>query len=235
MRHASTARPPALRRRGERRRRGRVAVDPPIRAPPSVACHRRRGCGHRRRGRLRVLGGAPERADRPRHPQHDLLIPLLSSPRARVMQALDTLVSVCLPPHPPGIFSFARYLNYLLQPRREMHADSIPIVPPDLMDVDYDQPYFTLDALQQGEKLLTSLEKPERLSHVLQEAQMRGEPIVVLEALVFLSLEYFDSQDTQKPEENPVHVLRIDDQQFWLNNFAGDDVLLVPREEKDAS
>ena len=116
-----------------------------------------------------------------------------------------------------------------------MHADSIPIVPPDLMDVDYDQPYFTLDALQQGEKLLTSLEKPERLSHVLQEAQMRGEPIVVLEALVFLSLEYFDSQDTQKPEENPVHVLRIDDQQFWLNNFAGDDVLLVPREEKDAS
>jgi hypothetical protein len=169
------------------------------------------------------------------HPQHDLLIPLLSSPRARVMQALDTLVSVCLPPRPPGIFSFARYLNYLLQPRREMHADSIPIVPPDLMDVDYDRPYFTLDALQQGEKLLTSLEKSERLSHVLQEAQMRGEPIVVLEALVFLSLEYFDSQDTQKPEENPVHVLRIDDQQFWLNNFAGDDVLLVPREEKDAS
>ena len=68
-----------------------------------------------------------------------------------------------------------------------------------------------------------------------RKLRFRGEPIVVLEALVFLSLEYFDSQDTQKPEENPVHVLRIDDQQFWLNNFAGDDALLVPREEKDAS
>ncbi len=169
------------------------------------------------------------------HPQNDLLIPLLRSPRVQVIQALNTLVSACLPLRPPGIFSFAHCLNYLLQPRRGTHTDSIPIVPPDLSDVDYDQPYFTLDALQQGEKLLTALQKPERLSCVIQEAQMSGEPVVVLEALVFLILEYFDPQDTQKPEENPLDVLKIDMQQFWLSNFAGDDILLVPKEGKDAS
>ena len=64
---------------------------------------------------------------------------------------------------------------------------------------------------------------------------MSREPVVVLEALVFLILEYFDPQDTQKPEENPVDVLKIDEQQFWLSNFAGDDILLVPKEGKDAS
>jgi hypothetical protein len=169
------------------------------------------------------------------HPQNDLLIPLLRSPRAQVMHALNTLVNACLPPRTPGIFSFARYLNYLLQPRRETHTDTIPILPPDLIDVDYDQPYFTLDTLQQGEKLLTALEKAERLSHVMQEAQMSGESVAVLEALVFLVLDYFDPQDTQKPEENPVDVLKIGGQQFWLRNFAGDEVLLVPKEEKDAS
>lgn len=169
------------------------------------------------------------------HPQTDLLVPLLRSPSAQVMQALDTLVSACLPPRSPGIFSFAHCLSYLLQPRRETHTASIPIVPPDLSDVDYDQPHFTLDALQQSEKLLTALEKPERLSCIIQEAQVNGESVTVLESLVFLILEYFDPQDTQKPEGNPVDVLKIDGQQFWLNNFAGDDVLLVPREGENAS
>ncbi len=169
------------------------------------------------------------------HPQNDLLAPLLRCPRVQIMQTLDTLVSACLPASPPGVFSMARYLNYLLQPRREVRTETIPIVQPDLIDVGYDPTYFTPEILQRGENILTALEQPERLSHVIQQAQCAGEPLAVLKALVFLVLDYFDPQDREKPEELPIDVLKIGEQQFWLRNFAGDDVLLVPKEKKDAS
>jgi hypothetical protein len=169
------------------------------------------------------------------HPQNDLLAPLLRSPRVQIMQTLDTLVSACLPASPPGVFSLARYLNYLLQPRREAQTETIPIVQPDLIAADYDPSYFTPEILQRGGNILTALEQPERLSHVIQQAQYAGEPIAVLQALIFLVLDDFDPQDREKPEELPIDVYKRDDQQFWLTNFAGDDVLLVPKEKKDAS
>jgi hypothetical protein len=169
------------------------------------------------------------------HPQNDLLAPLLLSPRVRVIQALDSLVSSCLPISPPGIFSLARYLHYLLQPKREMSANSVPIEEPELIDADYDQTYFTPDILQRGEKLLSELEKPERLSHVIQRAQLAGESLAVIKALIFLVLEFFDPKDSTNPEMLPVDVVKIDDRQFWLMNVAGDDVLLLPRGKCDAS
>ena len=61
------------------------------------------------------------------HPQKDLLAPLLSLPRAHVVQTLDIIVSACFPASAPGMFSLARYLHDLLQPRREVQVDSVPI------------------------------------------------------------------------------------------------------------
>jgi len=169
------------------------------------------------------------------HPQSDLLTPLLRSPRVQVMQTLDTLVSACLPINPPSVFSLARYLNYLLQPRREVHTDTIPILQPDLIDANYDQSTFTPDIVQRAEKLFTTLEQPEHLSHVIQQAQMAGEPLEVIKALVFLVMDYFDPQDSPEPDDVPIGVYKRDGQQFWLRNVAGDDVVLVPKEEHDAS
>jgi hypothetical protein len=133
------------------------------------------------------------------------------------------------------VFSLASYLNYLLQPRREVHTDTIPILQPDLIDVNYDQSSFTPDIVLRAEKLLTALEKPEQLSHVIQKAQMAGETLEVITALVFLVMDYFDPQDSPEPDDIPIGILKKDDQQFWLRNVAGDDVLLVPKEEQDAS
>jgi hypothetical protein len=48
-------------------------------------------------------------------------------------------------------------------------------------------------------------------------------------------MDYFDPGDSQKPEAIPVYVLKTDKQEFLLNNIAGDDVLLVPKEKKHAS
>lgn len=64
---------------------------------------------------------------------------------------------------------------------------------------------------------------------------MAGEPGAVIEALVFLVMDYFDPLDSPRPDDIPIVVLKRDDQQFWLRNVAGDDVLLVPKEEQDAS
>lgn len=144
------------------------------------------------------------------------------------MQTLDPLVSACFPARPPDIFSLARYLHYLLQPRRDMHIDTIPIVQPELITATSDPSTFTPAVLQQAETYLTTLEQPEQLSSLIQNAQRAGESIVVLEALVFLVMDYFDPQDAQKPDDLPVAVCKVDGQLFRLCNIAGEEVLLVP-------
>lgn len=166
------------------------------------------------------------------HPQNDILTPLLRLPRVEVIHTLDDIVSACFPAHPPGIFSLARYLDYLLKPRRELHTETVPIAQRDLVNEDYDPIYFTPDIRQRAAKYLDTLEKPTRLSAIVQDAQAAGESIAVLEALVFLIMNYFDPRDSEKPDELPVSVLKTDKQQFLLNNIAGDDVLIIPKEEK---
>jgi hypothetical protein len=129
-------------------------------------------------------------------------------------------------------FSLARYLDYLLKPRRELHTETVPIAQQDLIHEEYDLTYFTPDIRQRATKYLHTLEKPTRLSAVVQDMQAAGESISVLEALVFLVMDYFDPKDSKKSEELPVSVLKTDKQQFVLNNIAGDDVLIIPKEEK---
>ena len=166
------------------------------------------------------------------HPQNDLLAPLLSLPRAHVVQTLDTIVSACFPASAPGMFSLARYLHYLLQPRREAQVDSVPIQPRELIDTDYDQTRFTAEMVERAEHYLAALEQPKRLSEVVLAAQDAGESVAVLEVLVFLVMDYFDEQDSPEPEKLPVYVLKTDTQQFWLSTVAGDDVVLYPKQNR---
>src|SRR5436305_4543682 len=166
------------------------------------------------------------------HPQNDLLAPLLSLPRAHVVQTLDTIVSACFPASAPGMFSLARYLHYLLQPRREAQVDSIPIQPRELIDTNYDQTRFTVEMVERAEHYLAALELPKRLSEVVLAAQDAGESVAVLEVLVFLVMDYFDEQDSPEREKLPVYVLKRDTQQFWLSNVAGDDVVLFPKQNR---
>ncbi len=166
------------------------------------------------------------------HPQNDLLAPLLSLPRAPILQTLDSIVGACLPARVPGVFSIARYLHYLLQPRREAQIDSIPIQLRELIDTDYDQSRFTVEMVQRAEHYLAALEQPTRLSEVMLAAQDAGESVAVLEVLVFLVMDYFDEQDSPEPEQLPVTVLKTDTQQFWLSAIAGDDVMLCPRQKR---
>jgi len=163
------------------------------------------------------------------HPQNDLLAPLLSLPRAHVVQTLDTIVSACFPARAPGMFSLARYLHYLLQPRREAQVDSVPIQPRELIDTDYDQTRFTAEMVERAEHYLAALEQPKRLSEVVLAAQDAGESVAVLAVLVFLVMDYFDEQDSPEPEKLPVTVLKTDTKQFWLSTVAGDDVVLFPK------
>ena len=150
------------------------------------------------------------------HPQNDLLAPLLSLPRAHVIQALDTIVGACFPASAPGIFSLARYLHYLLQPRREARVGSVPIPSRELIDTDYDQTRFTAEMIERAERYLAALAAPERLSELVLAVQNAGEPVAVLEVLVFLVMDYFDEQDSTEPEKLPVYVQKTDAQQFWL-------------------
>lgn len=166
------------------------------------------------------------------HPQNDLLAPLLSLPRAHVIQALDTIVSACFPASAPGIFSLARYLHYLLQPRREARVDSVPIPSRELIDTDYDQTRFTAEMIERAERYLAALAAPERLSELVLAVQNAGEPVAVLEVLVFLVMDYFDEQDSTEPEKLPVSVQKTDTQQFWLGPVAGDDVVLFPKQSR---
>jgi len=166
------------------------------------------------------------------HPQNDLLAPLLGMPRAYVVQTLDAVVSACFPASAPGVFSLARYLHYLLQPRRELQTDSVPILPRELIDTDYDQTHFTAEMVERAEHYLAALEQPTRLSKVVLAAQDAGESVAVLAILVFLVMDYFDEQDSQEPEKLPVYVLKTDALQFWLSTVAGDDVMLFPKQNR---
>jgi hypothetical protein len=166
------------------------------------------------------------------HPQNDLLAPLLSLPRVLVVQTLDTIVSACFPASAPGIFSLARYLHYLLQPRRETQVDSVPIPSRELIDMDYDQTRFTAEMIERAEHYLAALAAPKRLSELVLSAQEAGEPIAVIEVLVFLVMDYFDEQDSPEQEKLPVFVLKTDTQQFWLSTIAGDDVVVCPKQNR---
>lgn len=166
------------------------------------------------------------------HPQNDLLAPLLRLPRMRILETVDSIFSACLPASAPGVFSLARYLHYLLQPRREAQIDSVPIQPRELIDVDYDQTRFTAEMVQRAEDYLAALEQPTRLSEVVSAAQDAGESVAVLEVLLFLVMDYFDEQDSSEPENLPVYVVKTDAQQFWLSTVAGDDVILLPRQNR---
>ncbi len=165
------------------------------------------------------------------HPQNNILSPLLCLPRVEVIRTLDCIVRACLPAHPPPIFSLARYLDHLLKSRREVHTETVPIAQRDLVNEDYDLAYFTPDIRQRAAKYLDTLEKPTRLSVIIQSAQAAGESLSMLEILVFLVMQYFDSRDVQTPEDFPVYVHKAGKQQFLLNNIAGDDVLIVPKGE----
>lgn len=166
------------------------------------------------------------------HPQNDLLAPLLRMPRACVVQTLDTIFSTCFPANAPSVFSIARYLHYLLQPRREAQGDSVPIKPRELIDTDYDQTRFTTEMIERAAHYLAVLEQPTRLSKVMLAAQDAGESAAVQEVLVFLVMDYFDEQDSPEPEKLPVYVQKTDTQQFWLSTIAGDDVMLFPKQNR---
>ena len=166
------------------------------------------------------------------HPQNDLLAPLLRMPRMHVVQSLNTIISTCFPASAPSVFSLARYLHYLLQPRREAQIDSIPILPRELIDTDYDETHFTAEIVGRAEQYLADLEHPTRLSEVMLAAQDAGESGTVLAVLMFLVMDYFDEQDSQEPEKLPVTVLKIDTQQFRLSTVAGDDVMLFPKQNR---
>ena len=166
------------------------------------------------------------------HPQNDLLAPLLSLPRMLVVQTLDTIVSACFPANAPGIFSLARYLHSLLEPRRETRVDSVPIPSRELIDMDDDQTRFTTEMIERAEYYLTALTAPMRLSELVLTAQEAGESVAVIEVLVFLVMDYFDEQDSSEQEKLPVFVLKTDTQQFWLSAIAGDDVVVCPKQNR---
>ena len=149
-----------------------------------------------------------------------------------VVQTLDTIVSACFPANAPGIFSLARYLHYLLQPRREIRVDSVPIPSRELIDMDYDQTRFTAEMIERAEYYLTALTAPMRLSELVLTAQEAGESVAVIEVLVFLVMDYFDEQDSSEQEKLPVFVLKTDTQQFWLSAIAGDDVVVCPKQNR---
>ncbi|HEU5381660.1 MAG TPA: hypothetical protein VFV38_40085 [Ktedonobacteraceae bacterium] len=169
------------------------------------------------------------------HPQNDLLFPLLQVSRIQVSGGLNSLISACVPATPPPVFSLARYLSYLLQPRRETAAEAVPIEFLEIVDAESEQTYFTGEILQQGEKMLAELERPTRLSEVIQRAQEAGKPLPEIKAMVFLALDYFDPEDNPDAAILPVDVRKTDERQFWLEHFAGDDVMLYPGEDRNGS
>lgn len=49
----------------------------------------------------------------------------------------------------------------------------------------------------------------------------------MIETFVLQVLDYADLLDAPNSDEVPIEILKIDDQQFWSTDIAGDDVVLI--------
>jgi len=153
----------------------------------------------------------------------DVLTPLLSMQRVVAVKALPTVSANCFGIRAPNAFSLTQYLQRLLQPRREPRPETVPIEEREPVAANNDLLRYTRDVYERAESYLNTLQSPVRLADLLQQALDVGESELTLEVILFSVLHHFDSNDVESPK---FLTIKIDDEQFFVCNFSGDNVLI---------
>ncbi len=162
----------------------------------------------------------------------DVLTPLLSMQRVVAAQALPTISASCFGVRAPNAFSLTQHLQRLLQPRREPRPETVPVAEREPIAASNDQLRYTRDVYERTENYLNTLQRPVRLAYLLQQALEAGESELTLEVILFSVLRHFDPYDVDAPM---FLTIKTDDEQFFISNFYGDDVLICDygEERKD--
>ncbi len=153
----------------------------------------------------------------------DVLTPLLSMQRVVAVQALPTISASCFGVRAPNAFSLTQHLLRLLQPRREPRPETVPVVEREPVIANNDQLRYARDVYERTENYLNSLQRPIRLAYLLQQALEAGESELTLEMILFSVLRHFDPNDVEAPT---FLTIKTDDEQFFIGNFSGDNVLI---------
>lgn len=153
----------------------------------------------------------------------DILSPLFSMQRVVAEQALPTIFANCLGVRAPNAFSLSQHLLRLLHPRRGPRPQTVPIVERESIVTSYNQSRYALDVYKRAKSYLVLPQGPVRLSFLLQQAVDAGEPESTLEVILFSILRHFDLYDVDAPA---FLVVKSDDEQFLIDHFSGDNVLL---------
>jgi hypothetical protein len=159
----------------------------------------------------------------------DVLTPLLSMRRVVAAQALPIISASCFGVRAPNAFTLTQNLQRLLQPRREPRPETVPVAEWEPIAASNDQLRYTRDVYERTENYLNTLQRPVRLAYLLQQALEAGESELTLEVILFSVLRHFDPYDVDAPK---FLTIKIDDEQFFISNFYGDNVLICDYAEE---
>jgi len=166
------------------------------------------------------------RADLP-HLLSDVLEPLFQMKRVDAQKALEAIFPYCLNAQTPHAFSLTQYISRQLQPRREPRPETVPIVQREQIDEGSEKLHYTAEAYNRALTYLRALEEPTRLADLLQLAIDTHESQQTLEIIILSVLRHFDPHDVSVPL---LDVEKIDEEQFSIEGFSGNNVLLSNKE-----
>ena len=160
----------------------------------------------------------------------DVLEPLLSMSRIDAATVLNDAAAPLIGAVPPQLVSLKGLIRWMLQPRRPARTDETPIEDVDLVECGRELLRFPDDIRDRGDSILQEIESPTSLSQLLAVVSDWDGPAELEEYIVLSVLRHFAPEDE---DVNHIKVYKHENDRLRTPRFAGDDLIIAPRRDKD--
>lgn len=161
--------------------------------------------------------------------QNDVLIPLMRMPAVEADKVGVRMAQALHGPLVPRLFALGDYLEWAMQPRREVGVAASPVVSRELSDLSLDLLHFPDDIREEGDAWLLRQREPVLLSDLLPNLHADGRTDALRE---YVALRVLNLYAPETETLIPVIVERMDER-FTACGFAGHDFVVHSFEQED--